>query len=343
MESLSAGKRWAVVGAERAAGRAVVRAASARGDEVVALLDPSRDGGDRAAIERSFAGFGGVTLAWVDRADDRALREAMAGCSVVAQLDVGDPWSTDRARCEREVLVRTEQVIDMAKRAGVARVILRSSERVTSSGEERRMVDESLPHSEAWLSPWDEMLSVSEGLVCAVGGTLEGVALRTGLLWGDDDDESLPRFRALAARKALVLPGGGDQSLCTTHADNLARGFLCAADAPASVAGNAYWVTDEERVTARRFFTRWLQAAGARGPRVGLLPFGISRWLTWLDGGQGMTAAELALAGVALSLDTRRVHEELGYAPVVTVDEGLRRLTRGGEGASMPGSASATR
>ncbi len=304
------------------AGRAVVRAAAGRGEQVIACVD--RDGDEaRAAALAELPGVTRVTLA---RDDDAGLARAMAGCALVAHMDVGDPWSTDRAACERAVLVRTEQVIDAARAAGASRVILRSSERVTSAGEARRMVTEAIAHSASWLSPWDEMLSVSEGLVCALGGGIEGVALRTGLLWGDEDDESLPRFRALSSRKALVLPGGGDQPLCTTHADNLARGVLCAADAPASAAGDVYWVTDEERVTAQRFLSRWLRAAGAEGPRMGLLPYGLVRWIAWLEGRDGMTRAELALVGTALTLDTRYTHEALGYAPVVSVDEGLRRI-----------------
>jgi nucleoside-diphosphate-sugar epimerase len=189
------------------------------------------------------------------------------------------------------------------------------------------MADESLAHSDSWLSPWDEMLSVSEGIVCALTAGIEGIALRPAFVWGDEDDESLPRFRALAEKKALVLPGGGDQSFCSTHADNLAFAFLCAADAPTELAGNAYWVTDDERITAKRFLTRWLVSAGARGPRSGLLPFRAARALAWIDERSGgMSRAELALVGVALSVDSKRVRNELGYEPKVTVDEGMKRL-----------------
>jgi|LNFM01.2.fsa_nt_gb nucleoside-diphosphate-sugar epimerase len=320
--------RWFVTGADRFVGRAVVSAAVARGDAVVAAVSP---GASKESLSIPGASIEVVEIDWDGDADE-ALCSAMKGCDVVAHTDVGDPWSVDRKACERAVLVRCEQVVDAAKREGVERVILRSSERVTASGEVRRMVDESLGHSHKFLSPWDEMLSIAEGIVCSLTGETEGVALRAALVWGEGDDESLPRFRALAAHKALTLPSGGDQSICTTHVDNLAQAFLCAADADSSLAaGNAYWAVDEEITTAKRFLTKWLVTAGAKGPRSGLLPYSAARLFSWLDERHGgMTRAELAAVSVALTVDTKRTRAELGYAPKVSISDGLARMARKG-------------
>ncbi|MBL8678671.1 MAG: NAD(P)-dependent oxidoreductase [Myxococcales bacterium] len=318
--------RWFVTGADRFVGRAVVRAATARGDSVLAAVRP---GASKFAETSAESLVEYVEIDW-DHVSDESLATTMKGCDVVAHTDIGDPWSLDRAACERAVLVRTEQVADGAKKAGVRRVILRSSERVTASGEVRRMVEESLGHSYKFLSPWDEMLSIAEGIVCSLSGETEGVALRAAFVWGDGDDESLPRFRALASQKALTLPAGGDQSFCTTHADNLAQAFLCAADAESDVvAGNAYWAVDEEITTAKRFLTKWLVTAGAKGPRSGLLPYSAARLFSWLDERNGgMSAAELAAVGVALSVDTKRTRAELGYEPKVSIVEGLSRMAK---------------
>jgi nucleoside-diphosphate-sugar epimerase len=313
--------RWFVTGADRFVGRSIVQAALARGDEVVgAVRSLEGSEGLGQSVQR-------VVIDWASDETDAKLAEAMKGCSVVAHVDLGDPWSLDRAECERTVLVRTEQVIDAARAAGVSRVIQRSSERVTASGEPRRMVDESLGHSDRWLSPWDEMVSVAEGLVCALTDGIEGVALRAAFVWGSGDDESLPRFRALSMSKQLAIPAGADPAFCTTHVDNLAQAFLCAADAGPEVAGNVYWAVDDELTTARRFLTRWLVTAGAKGPRTGLLPFRAARLFSWLDARNGgMSLAELAAVGVGLSVDTRRTRAELGYEPKLTIDDGMKQL-----------------
>lgn len=331
--------RWFVTGADRFVGQAVVRAASARGDHVVAVVRP---GGGKPRGDASDSLVEYVEIDWSDGTDE-ALVRAMKGCNLVAHTDIGDPWSVDRAACEKDVLVRTEQVVDAAKRAGIARVILRSSERVTASGEARRMVEESLGHSYKFLSPWDEMLSIAEGIVCALSAGIEGVALRAAFVWGDGDDESLPRFRSLAAHKALTLPAGGDQAFCTTHVDNLVQAFLCAADAESDViAGNAYWVVDEEITTAKRFLTKWLVTAGSKGPRSGLLPYSAARLFSWLDERNGgMSRAELAAVGVPLSVDTKRTRAELGYAPKTTIVEGLARIAKQASTASVSSATSA--
>lgn len=312
--------RWFITGADRFVGRAITERALDRGDEVVAVVRAT------GALQTR-AGLTPVVIDWDSESADGALVDAMKGCSVIAHSDLGDPWSNDRAQCERAVLVRAEQLIDAGRAAGVRRFILRSSDRVTSSGEPRRMAEETLAHSDTWLSPWDEMLSVVEALVCSQTGEMEGIALRAAFLWGEGDDESLPRFRALSKGKHLSLPGGGDQGFCTTHVRNLAEAFLCAADASSELAGNAYWAVDDEIITAKRFLTRWLVTAGAKGPRTGLLPYKWARCFTWLDQRSGgMSRAELATVGVLFSVDTKRTRAELGFVPTVTIDEGMKAL-----------------
>lgn len=320
--------RWFITGADRFVGRFITRAVLAReSDEVVAVVRADAPSNEALFGDAASSRITRVVIDWESDGADDALARAMEGCDVIAHSDLGNPWSTDRHECERAVLVRTEQLIDAGHRAKVKRFILRSSERVTSSGDPRRMVDETLGHSDRWLSPWDEMVSVAEGLVCALTAGMDGVALRAGFVWGPGDDESLPRFRSLSKKKLLTLPSGGTQSFCTTHASNLAQAFVCAADAPSEIAGNAYWALDEEITTAKRFLTRWLVTAGEKGPRSGLLPYSAARWLSWLDERSGgMSRAELALVGVALSVDTKRTRAELGYEPKVTIDEGMKLM-----------------
>lgn len=318
--------RWFITGADRFVGRFIAKAALARGDEVVAVVrDVEASKGD--SLSEWEPKLTRVSIDWDSDGADDALSKAMAGCDVIAHSDLGNPWSIDRRECERQVLVRVEQLIDAGRHAKVPRFILRSSERVTSSGDPRRMVDETLGHSDRWLSPWDEMMAVAEGLVCSLTAGMEGVALRAAFVWGPGDDESLPRFRTLSKKKLLTLPSGGDASFCTTHAANLAQAFLCAADAGPEIAGNAYWALDEEITTAKRFLTRWLVTAGEKGPRTGLLPYAAARFLTWIDERSGgMSRAELALVGAALSIDTKRTRAELGYEPKLTIDEGMKAM-----------------
>ncbi|MDP3274337.1 MAG: NAD-dependent epimerase/dehydratase family protein [Deltaproteobacteria bacterium] len=310
--------RWLVTGADKMVGRAVLRAVLDVGDEAIAI---------GSANSQSIA-HDRVTYRDVDWRDDDDLARVTEGVEVIAHTDVGDPWSLDRKACEEQVLVRTEALLDAANRAGARRFLFRSSERVTSSGEPRRTVNERLAHSWRWLSPWDEMMSIAEGVVCAHAGASAGIALRAGLVWGEGDDESLPRFVGLSERKALVLPSGPDTTLVTTHARNLAQAFLCASMAH-NIEGSAYWISDGEWVFARKFLTRWLASAGAKAPRRGLMPLRVADLLArWEQHHGGMSRAELALVGVTTILDGARAHNELAYEPLVSIDEGLAALLR---------------
>lgn len=317
--------QWLITGGDHIVGRALAREAvqqsQSSSDVRVLVSDP--EGAQRKMGEHRPTL---VKFQWND--DETALTQAMEGCDVVAHTDVGNPWSLSRKECEEHVLVRTEIVLSSAKKAGVKRVIFRSTDRVTSCGDERRNVDEALAHSPQWLSPWDEMMSVAEGLVLAQTNGVEGVALRPAFVWGEDDDESLPRVKALSQQGKLNLPGSGEVSFCTTHAENLAVAFLAAAKAE-NVAGNAYWIVDEDHITARKFLTRLLVAHGVKGPRSGMLPYRVAAILCSLhEAADSLTRAELAMYGVATSLDTRRAREELGYEPRLHVDDGMKRFTQ---------------
>ncbi len=313
--------QWLITGCDRAIGRTIAREASLSGHQVRALVADPEQPSSRALVEHA-PDVKLVKHSWSD--PEEALIELMEGCSIVAHTDVGNPWSLSRKECETDVLVHTEVVLACAKKAGVKRVLFRSSDRVTSDGDERRNVSETIAHSTKWLSPWDEMMSVAEGL--ALTSSIEGVALRTSYVWGDDDDESLPRLKFLSEKGALNLPGGGDVSFCTTHIENLALAFVAAAKTD-KIAGNVYWIIDEDLITARKFLTRLLVANGLKGPRSGMLPYRAAAVLRALHQSTNeLSRTELAMFGVATSLDPRCARHDLDYAPRVHIDEGLQRM-----------------
>jgi nucleoside-diphosphate-sugar epimerase len=314
--------QWLITGGDHTVGRAVAREALRQGHQAKVLVSDLAH--PESVALAAATGCELVVFAWTD--PEEKLLSAMAGCAIVAHTDTANPWSLSRAECEKDVLIRTEIVLSCAQAAKVKRVLFRSTDRVTSAGEERRNADESLAHSPQWISPWDEMMSVAEGLVLSMTSQTEGVALRPAFVWGDNDDESLPRLRALSASGELILPGGGNVSFCTTHIENLALAFVAAATAE-NIAGKSFWITDEEHITARKFLTRLLLAHGHRAPRTGMLPYRAVALLRALyQRPEQLTRAELAMYGVATSLDTRAARKELSYEPRLRIDEGIARL-----------------
>jgi nucleoside-diphosphate-sugar epimerase len=101
------------------------------------------------------------------------------------------------------------------------------------------------------------------------------------------------------------------------------------------VAGAAYFVTDGEPQVFRDFVTRLLATQGVE-PGDGELPLPVARAVAaggeaaWralpLPGAPPLTRMALWVASLECTIDISRARAELGYEPVVSIDEGLAAL-----------------
>ncbi|NUQ50802.1 MAG: NAD-dependent epimerase/dehydratase family protein, partial [Phycisphaerae bacterium] len=172
------------------------------------------------------------------------------------------------------------------------------------------------------------------------GGVLHTLALRPHLVWGPRDNHIVPRLLARARAGQLRLVGDGRNLIDTTYIDNAAAAHLLAADAlvanPAA-RGRAFFISNGDPRPAAEMIGAILAAGGLApvtrrvSPRVawliGLALEGAHAALGLKDEPR-MTrflAEELATAHW-FSIEAAR--RELGYAPAVSIEEGLRRLGR---------------
>ena len=116
-----------------------------------------------------------------------------------------------------------------------------------------------------------------------------------------------------------------------------AEAVICALTVPD--AAGAYFVSDGEPVALRVFLARRIAAAGLRVPRVSI-PSGAAWALAgvvdalWrvlhLRAEPPLTREVVRLMGFPFTLDITRARQALGYRPVVSIEDGMRRLERGG-------------
>ncbi len=121
--------------------------------------------------------------------------------------------------------------------------------------------------------------------------------------------------------------------MSTTHVDNTVEGLLLAAEKGRS--GEAYFVTDGEPVVFRDFLTRLLATRGVEPPTRSV-PGALARPLAaaaesaWrvlpLPGEAPLTRFAVWNASLECTIDDSKARRELGYAPVVGIEEGLAAL-----------------
>lgn len=266
--------------------------------------------------------------------DVSALTAGARGAEVVfhAAAKVGDFGRRDEFR--RINVGGTEAALAAARAAGVRRFVHVGTEAALLHGQPLIHADERTPLALDSSVPYAATKAEAEQAVLAAGGDgLETVVVRPRFVWGPGDTTLLPAMAELVRAGRFRWIGGGRQKTSTTHVDNAVHGLRLAAERGPS--GTAYFVTDGPPVVFREFVSALLQTAGVHAPAKSvprplagaLAAGGEAAWRALrLKGSPPLTRFAYWVSSQECTLDDSRARAVLGYAPVVTRDEGLRRL-----------------
>jgi nucleoside-diphosphate-sugar epimerase len=309
-----------VTGGTGFVGRRLVTRLRERGDDLVALV---------RSRERA-AGLD-AELVDGDLSSRDLLASAMAGADAVFHLaavyEIGIPASA-RAAME-EINVRgTENVLDAARDAGVARTVYVST--VNAFGDTRRqVVDETSERvSQHYVSEYDRTKWLAH--VAARERVDRGdpiVIVMPGVIYGPGDHSAIGGQLERAARGRLAFVSFPTLGFNAVHVDDVVDGILLAHDRGRS--GESYILGGE--VTTMRAAVRAAAAAGGRRPPRLSMPTALMRPLTPVGPlvgrvmGTSPNLRELISAsdGVTYWARDDKARRELGYAPRPLAD-GLR-------------------
>ncbi len=308
--------QYLVTGAAGFIGRSIAAALVARGDSVRgidSLITGKR--ANLAGLEAMEFGQQGMEFIEGDLTDPETCKKACAGVEIVfheaalasVPRSVADPITTN-ANC----VDATVNLLNAARAAGVRRVIYAGSSSVygdtpTLPKDEQMLPQPQSPYAVAKLAAEHYMRAFTH-----VYG-LETVTLRYFNVFGPYQDPTSHYSGVLAifCRKMLAgeqptIYGDGEQSRDFTYIENVVKGNLLAAAAPAEkVAGKSMNLATGARITLNETFKILRELIGYRGEPA---------------------YAEPRAGDVKHSLaDIRLAEELLGYKPVVDFREGLRR------------------
>lgn len=237
-------------------------------------------------------------------------------------------------RYRTENVEGTRRVLLAAKEAGVRRVVHMSTESVLFRGDHLRDMDESWPYPRFTPFPYSATKGEAERLALSTDGDgFEVVVLRPVLVWGPGDRAVLPELVAMASRDKFAWLDRGRHRISPTHVENLVHAVELALDRGRG--GEVYFVTDGEKLVLRDFLTRYVATAGitlpdrsvpgwlARGAAAVIEPL----WrLLRPDAKPPLTRFGTALLSRGITVTSDKAARELGYRPVLSTEEGLRRL-----------------
>jgi len=279
------------------------------GDEVVALVrDPGKAGRLRDL---------GCKLVEGDLSSRAPLAAAMEGCDAVFHVAAiyrnGVPRSK-RAELYAANVTGTENVLDAAVDAGVARVVYVSSN-VAFGDTHGEVVDEAYePPADRYVSLYHETKALAHRAArerIARGAPV--VIVQPGGIYGRGDHTQIGGFLERGVRGRPVVLPFGSVGLNWVFVDDVVEGILLAHDR--GRVGESYVLGGE--IATLRGAVEQAFAAGGRRPRIVPVPTWAVRLATPFGPLLGLSVSDLVSAsdGVTYWGRDNKARRELGYAP----------------------------
>ncbi|KAK2440970.1 3beta-hydroxysteroid-dehydrogenase/decarboxylase [Trifolium repens] len=241
----------------------------------------------------------------------------------------------------------TKNVIDACVELKVKRLIYTSSPSVVFDGVHGiHNGNESLSYPPSHNDHYSATKAEGEELVIKANGTsgLLTCCIRPSSIFGPGDKLLVPSLvDAAKAGKSKFIIGDGNNVYDFTYVENVAHAHICADRALASegtisekAAGQAYFITNMEPIKFWEFMSLILEGLGYQRPSIKIPVFVIMpiahlvEWIYRLLGPYGMkvpqlTPSRIRLTSCTRSFDCSKAKDRLDYAPIITLQEGIRR------------------
>ena len=274
-----------------------------------------------------------------DIADRETVFQAVSGCEAVFHVAaLAAVWGKAET-FDRINTGGTRNVIEACRQFGVRRLVYTSSPSVTFDGSDQEGVDESAPYPQKFLAHYPRTKAAAEQLINQANDReLATVSLRPHLIWGPGDNHLLPRLLERHKANQLKIVGDGGKLVDSVYIDNAADAHLAAfdrLDLQSAIGGKNYFISNGEPKPMGWLINQLLQASGLSSVKsrvsaglaytAGAVLEGCYRWMG-LKTEPRMTRFVARQLATAHWFDINAAKRDLGYRPVISIEEGLRQL-----------------
>ena len=271
--------------------------------------------------------------------DFEKLKTAMQGCGAVFHIAAKTGiWGSYSSFYETNV-TGTENIIKACIELGIPHLVHTSSASVVYHGSSKGM-NESLPYPKKFYAPYPQTKAIAERAVLMANGPgLVTCALRPHLVWGPGDTHFLTRLQTRRRKDQLRLLGNKQYLIDTIYIDNAVSAHLRVLRKmqtnPGSVAGKAYFISQDEPISIRSFTNRLLDTMGLPPVNKTMSP-GFALFAGWLSQNVfsffNIRKEPVLTVFLAKQLssshwyDISAAKKDFGYIPAISIDEGMSRL-----------------
>jgi len=247
-------------------------------------------------------------------------------------------WGTWK-EYERTNITGTKNLITASIAAGVRRMVYTSTPSVVFNREDIRGGTEDLPYASSFLCHYARSKVIAEQAVLACNSAdFSTCAIRPHLIFGPGDPHLIPRLIERGRKGALKIVGKADNFVDITYIDNVAQAHLLAAESlekNGKAAGQSYFIGQERPVNLwdwinELFHDLDIPPVTRRVHRQTALTAGLlfecGYRLLRLKTEPIMTRFLAEQLSRSHFFSHKKAKIDLGYEPVITLEEGRRRL-----------------
>jgi nucleoside-diphosphate-sugar epimerase len=234
----------------------------------------------------------------------------------------------------------TKTLVDCAISSGVKTFIYTSTPSVVFGSHSLEGVDELTPYPDHFLTHYAHSKRLAEEYVLSKNTKqFQVCALRPHLIWGPNDPHILPRLIKRRKQNRLKIIGDGKNLVDVIHVNNAAYAHVLAFENfNEKMNGQAYFIGQEKPVNLWQFINKMLLATGnleVKGRISFQVAYTLGSLFETLFKVMKIYSSEPPMTRfVALQLATshyfshQKAHDHFGYAPRITIEEGLKTLER---------------
>lgn len=289
--------------------------------------------------EYSLLGSLGIEVLRGDIADEKAVFDVTRNCDAVFHTAAkAGIWGKYKEYYKTNV-IGTKNIINACMKNKVSRLVFTSSPSVVFHGSNQEGENEDVPYPDKYLAHYPKTKAIAEELVLkANSNILATIALRPHLIWGPGDNHLIPRIIERAKAGKLRIIGNGKNLVDSIYIDNAVDAHIVALERlfPNSpISGKAYFITNDEPLPIKEIINKILEA-GNLAPVNKRIPAKLAYFagalmeLSYSLIGKKDEPIMTRFLALELSrahwFDIKAAKRDLGYEPIISIDEGMKKL-----------------
>jgi len=282
----------------------------------------------------------GIEVFYGDLTDKEFTKKALANNFNAIIHCAGKPgiWGNYEDYYKNNVTA-TENIISSCLCNNIKSLVYTSSPSVVFALKDQEGINETEPYPKKYNAPYPATKSLAEQAVLkANSNELATVSLRPHLIWGPGDRQIVPRIVKRAKANKMIIINHGKNIVDTTYIDNAVLGHVLALEKlsiGSNIAGKTYFITNGEPLEIGKIINAMLNEANLPS-----IQKSVPEWIAYSGGAileilykltnrkdepliTAFSAKELACSHW---FDISNAKKDLGYEPIVTINEGLKRL-----------------